>query len=283
VILGQNLEGPIDRAVGVLRIDAAPEQGAEQGEPIACLVNFQTHPVSQASQTSHISADYPGKACEIVESLTETPCMFFQGASGNINASIMEPSFEPARTLGTRLGCEIVRVWETISPQPTVGLRLATIHVDLPRITYGSEENAAALVESLQAEIERLESDGGPAGRLHWANRRLERAQHTLQSWTSGEPLEPVQAELQAWRMGEFALTAAPGEIFNQIGVQVKEGSPFANTFFVGYANDSIGYIPIPEAYPDGGYEVTHASKVDPEAAGILADGCIKLLQKLQA
>ena len=289
VILGQNLDGPIDRAVGVLRIDTPPASSSEQGDPIACLVNFQTHPVSQASQTSHISADYPGKACEVVESLTGAPCMFLQGASGNINASIMEPSYEPARTLGTRLGCEVVRVWETIQPKPVTGLCVTTSHVQLPRMRYGSRENAAALIESLQAEIERLESEDAFAGRLQWAKRRLIKAEQALQSWTTGVPLEPVEAELQAWhiadkaRPGEFALAAAPGEIFNQIGVQVKEGSPFANTFFVGYANDSIGYIPVPEAYADGGYEVTHASQVDPEAAGILANGCLQLLKELQA
>jgi neutral ceramidase len=289
VILGQNPAGPIDRAVGVLRIDTP------DGQPILCLVNFQTHPVSQASQTSHISADYPGKACEIVESLIDAPCTFLQGASGNINASIMEPSYEPARTLGTRLGCEVVRVWETIRPQPIHGLRVATAHVDLPAIRYGSREKAADLVRSLEAEIERYSArqsgfagaagqpENASAGRLLWAKRRLDRAQRALESWTSGVLEEPIRAELQAWRIGEFALVTAPGEIFNEIGVQVKAGSPFDNTFFVSCANDSIGYVPVPEAYEDGGYEVTHASQVDPEGAAILTEGCLRLLRELRA
>ena len=241
-----------------------PYPDSEPGEPIVSVINFATHPVSQASQTSHISADYPGKACEVVEGLTGAPCMFLQGASGNINASIMKPEYEPARTLGTRLGCEVVRVWETIQPKPVTGLRVQSTHVQLPRTRYGSRENAAELVQSLQSEIERHRSEGGSAGRLQWAERRLGRAQSALESWTSGVPLEPVDAELQAWRIGDLALVAAPGEIFTEIGMQVKEGSPFDNTFFVSCANDSIGYIPVPEAYADGGYEVTHASQVDP-------------------
>jgi neutral ceramidase len=283
VILGQNPAGPIDRSVGVLRMDTP------DGEPIVSLVNFQTHPVSQASQTSHISADYPGKACEVVESLTDAPCMFLQGASGNINASIMEPSYEPARTLGTRLGCEVVRLWETIRPQPAHGLRVVMTHVDLPSIRYGSREKAANLVQSLEAEIERYsagtpdQAENAPAGRILWARRRLDRAQRALESWTSGVLQEPIRAELQAWRIGEFSLVTAPGEIFNQIGVQAKGGSPFDNTFFVSCANDSIGYVPVPEAYEDGGYEVTHASQVDPGAAAILTEGCLRLLQQLRA
>jgi len=275
VILGQNPTGPIDRAVGVLRVDT-PE-----GEPIACLVNFQTHPVSQTGKVSHISADYPGKAGEIVKGMTGARCMFLQGASGDINAAIMEPHYEPARTLGTRLGCEIVRVWETIQTGPISGLRVESAPIQFPRIRYGSQDKAQGLVRSLQDDIERLTAESASPGRIIWANRRLEKAQRALESWTTGVPLEPVETELQAWRIGDLALVAAPGEIFNQIGVRVKEGSPFANTFFVGYANDSIGYIPVPEAYADGGYEVDHASQVDPEAAGILIAACLKLVQKL--
>ena len=83
--------------------------------------------------------------------------------------------------------------------------------------------------------------------------------------------------------MGGLALVTAGGEIFTEIGARVKGGSPFPHTFYVGYANDSIGYVPVPEAYAEGGYEVTHASQVDPEAAGILTEGSLRLLAQLAA
>jgi hypothetical protein len=275
VILGRNPSGPIDRAVGVLRIDAP------DGCPLACVVNFQCHPVSQTGTVDHISADFPGKMCEVVETLADVPCLYLQGATGNINASIMKPDYEPARTLGVRLGCEVVRVWETIQPQPVAGLELLSSTVRLPKIRYGSLDNAAALVASLEAEVEQYKANPTSASRLHWAETRLERAQAVLKSWTTGVLEDPIEVELQAWRLGNLALVASPGEIFTQIGVRVKEGSPAADTFFVSCANDSIGYIPIAEAYLDGGYEVTHASKVDPEAAGLLTEGCLSLLHEL--
>ncbi|MBN1581717.1 MAG: hypothetical protein JXA89_13515 [Anaerolineae bacterium] len=276
VILGQNPGGAIDRAVGVLRIDSVG------GTPLACVVNFQTHPVSQGGSVDHISADYPGKMREVVEGLTGAQSLFLQGAAGNINAVIMEPCYESARTLGVRLGCEVVRVWETIVPQAASGIEVQRGSVDLPRTRYGSRENAAALVASLEQEIRELESQDGSKGRLHWANTRLKRAQDALASWTGGVLPEPIRAELQAWRIGTLGIVTTPGEIFTQIGVRVKETSPFADTFFLGHSNDSIGYVPIPEAYPDGGYEVTHASQVAPEAAGTLAEGCLQLLNALE-
>jgi len=277
VILGQNPEGAIDRSVGVLRIDGL------DGTPLACIVNHQTHPVSQTGQVDHISADYPGKMREVVEKLTGATCLFLQGASGNINAVRMEPCYKPARSLGIRLGCEVVRVWEICGNPSTEALRSNEIHVTsrvigFPRTRFGSQENASNLVQSLEKEVQELNQKEGVEGRLRWAQLRLKRAQEALVSWTTGVSQEPVQAEVQAWNIGDFAITTAPAEIFNQIGVQVKDKSPFTHTWFISCTNGSIGYIPIPEAYADGGYEVTHASQVSPEAAGILTRSCLELL-----
>jgi hypothetical protein len=275
VILGRNPGGAIDRSVGVLRIDSV------DGAPLACIVNHQTHPVSQSGQVDHISADYPGRTREVVETLTGATFMFLQGACGNINASIMKPTYESARTLGTRLGCEAVRIWEMIAPGPVQGLAVAGRALQLPAMRYGSEEQARGLVIELENELADLEIMGASEGRIWWAERRLERARSALASWEKGETPAPVESEVQAWRLGQLGLVTAPGEIFNQIGTAVKKGSPFADTFFLSCTNDSIGYVPIPEAYADGGYEVTHASQVDPEAAGILREACLRVLRSV--
>lgn len=287
VILGQNPDGPIDRAVGILQIEAIDED-KDNSTPLACMINFQTHPVSQTGQVAHISADYPGKMREVVEALTGAQCLYLQGASGNINAVRMEPRYEPARSLGMRLGCEVVRLWE-ICKSPTThdlstasGIRATSRIINLPRTRYGSQENAADLVTSLEQEITELKATGGKASRIAWAQTRLSRAKEALESWKTGIPQEPVKAEVQAWCVGELAIVTAPGEIFNQIGVQVKAESPFAHTFFVAHANGSIGYVPVPKAYTDGGYEVTHASQVTAEAAGILTTACLDLLHMLK-
>ncbi len=275
IILGQNPDGPIDRAVGVLRIDTL------NGEPLACIVNFQTHPVSQTWQVDHISADYPGAMRAAVEKLILAPCLFLQGASGDINAVCMEPSYEPARSLGVRLGCEVVRVWETIQPLAASELAVVGQVVDLPRTRYGSPEGAAAVIAETEQEIETLKAEGAFEGLIQWAEKRLAFAREALASWTTGELPAPVKAELQVWRIGDLALVTTPAEVFNEIGVQIKTASPFAHTFFLGYANDSIGYIPVPEAYAEGGYEVVHASQVAPEAAGVLVEACVGLLKSL--
>ena len=58
-------------------------------------------------------------------------------------------------------------------------------------------------------------------------------------------------AEIQAFRIGDAGLVSFPVES----GLKVKRRSPFHTTFCLGLANDAAGYVPIPEAYPEGGYE----------------------------
>jgi neutral ceramidase len=284
-VLGQNPEGPIDREVGVVRIDAL------DGDPIAVLASFATHPVSQSSRMRMISADFPGVACDVVTQLTDSPCLYLQGACGNINSVIgidsrfhpVEPSHEPPRTLGVRLGCEIVRVWETIKPHAVSSLGVTSETVSLPRLNWGSQERAEELVIALEQEVASLQAAEVPnQGRIYWAERRLGRATEALDSWRTGEPLPAVPAELQALRIDDFAYATAPAEVFNEIGVAIKTQSPFSDTFFVGYTNGSIGYVPVPEAYPEGGYEVEFASQVNPGAAGMMTEGCLGLLNGLR-
>ena len=278
IVLGQNPDGPVDGQVGVVRLENT------EGAPIACLVNFACHPVSQSGRMQALSADFPGSMRQVVEDLTGVPCLFLQGACGNINPIRMENDYEPARSLGTRLGCEVVKVWETIETQEITHplLKVVSKTVSLPRYMYGTLPEAEQLAEDLHTQIDRMKAEGRSSGSLWWGELRLKRVNEAIESWKTGEALPEIQAELQAWRLAHLALVTAPAEIFTENGELVKRNSPFEDTFFVGYTNGSIGYVPTREAYPEGGYEVTHACQVDPDAGEIVNAGCLELLQELR-
>jgi hypothetical protein len=97
----------------------------------------------------------------------------------------------------------------------------------------------------------------------------------------TGVPLPSIPAELHAIRFGAAALVTSPGEIFNEIGVAIRQASTIPNTIFAGYTNGSIGYVPVPEAYAEGGYEVTHACRVSPAAAGMIQNTALALLREV--
>jgi neutral ceramidase len=68
--------------------------------------------------------------------------------------------------------------------------------------------------------------------------------------------------------------------VFVAIALNIRRESPFARTMFFGLANDYIGYVPTAEANANAGYEVV-ASRVGPDAAGILEKRTGQLLQSL--
>jgi hypothetical protein len=61
---------------------------------------------------------------------------------------------------------------------------------------------------------------------------------------------------LQAVVLGDIVLVGVPGELFTELGLQIKRRSPFRYTYIVELANDYIGYIPDEEAFNLGGYQV---------------------------
>jgi len=272
-ILGRNPEGAIDREVILVRLDRP------SGEPLACLLNFAAHPVSQTHRGRLISADFPGYARQVVEDLTGARCLFLQGACGNINSVIMEEGLESPRTLGTRLGAAAVAAYETARPIDATPIGVALQQAKLPAKTYGSLEEAQAAVEGLEGEAARARADGNP-GRLWWAEQRLKRAVACRESLRTGKPLPPVAAPAWGLALGEIGLATGPGEIFCEIGMAVKAAGVLPQTLYVSNTNASIGYVPVADAYPEGGYEVESASRVGPAAAAILTRASISVLRR---
>ena len=68
-----------------------------------------------------------------------------------------------------------------------------------------------------------------------------------------------------------------PGEIFVQLGLAIKDGSPFVTTTINELANGSVGYVPTRQAYAQGNYEVVSARCA--EGSGeMLVDSALKQL-----
>ena len=76
-----------------------------------------------------------------------------------------------------------------------------------------------------------------------------------------------IEAEISTITIGDdIALATFPGEFFVEHGLTLKEKSKFAHTFFVGYANGSLGYFPTINACVEGGYGADFGTSVEPGA-----------------
>ena len=91
---------------------------------------------------------------------------------------------------------------------------------------------------------------------------------------------ETVPVPIQAIRIGSVAFVGVPTEPFAQIGATVRERSPAPYTVFAGYTNGSLGYVPTPEAYEQGGYE-PRATPFRAGGSDDLIEGCVSALERL--
>ena len=264
--IGENPEGPVDTEVGVIRFDTS------DGTPIAVVVNYACHPVILGPKSLAISADYPGQTRRVVEQITGAKMLFVQGASGDINPlGGVRDSYENAEWLGTMLAGEVIRVYEELKLEPLRTVKAINTSLRVP-------------LEPLPQEMREQEP---------WADFGKRVDEHRPWPWKvevhEEEGRLSTPAEMQALRLNDAVVVSAPGEVFVEIGQAVKEKSPLANTFFAGYTNGCISYIPMPEAYPQGGYEVQGAylgyrlpAPVSPQTAELMVNTALELIGKLQ-
>jgi hypothetical protein len=89
-----------------------------------------------------------------------------------------------------------------------------------------------------------------------------------------------INWQMQAIRIGPVVLLSIPGEPYTELNARILEQSPFRVTLFSGYSNGGFGYLPVREAYIQGGYEV-EASPFSPDAADIVVEEGINMLKEL--
>ena len=77
-VCGFNPGAPADDTVLVARVTD------ESGKVLATVVNYACHPTTLAWDNTLISPDYVGAMREVVEQATGAPCLFLQGASGEL-------------------------------------------------------------------------------------------------------------------------------------------------------------------------------------------------------
>ena len=281
MVLGRNPDGPVAPYVDVIRVDDAA------GRPLAILCAHACHPVTRASDSYLISADYPGQAQAIVEQVhCGATAMFAQGCSGNINSEPVGGSWEDVRRLGTMLAGEVLKVREEIVTTDDVRLAAAEEMVGLPceRLPELAkiEAELAAAEEKLAAA-----AASGPATSAHTL-RAFRDTWAKLQAMKQrGEELPPYDFPVQGFAVGEVAILGLPGEAFVDYQLHADAVSPFGQTLTLGCTNGSGAYIPTATALGEGGYEVTFtplwwgrlpfAPELEPELQG----GIERLLARL--
>jgi len=224
------------------------------------IANFQCHPHMEG-KTTNISAQVVGTFRDAVESEMDVHCLYWQGAAGNINSKsrIAEENRTSDRIEWGKLLCGYAKqAYDTLSP-------VATGPVKVEEVTYTGKVNHSRdhLVEEAQDVKDYFNkghttSEAGDYGYEKYGIVSIQSASRILANAKLGETKDML---LAAWSFGEIAGVVLPYELFDVSGMQIKDQSPFARTFIVGYAYPAYsGYIPADYAYDIGGYEVDNST-----------------------
>lgn len=222
ISLGLNPDGPVDRQIGLIRIDRAGSDARRP--PIALIANYAMHGTVLGGRWMQISGDAQGTVAEYVEKKIGAPMLYINGAAGNI-----APIY-------------------TTQNDPRAG------HLTEFNVLLGDKIVAAnrAMLAST-AEV-----------RLRSAEKVLETQRRYDLGWNQelapygkpdagGAPM--VRVPLRFLKINDTLIWAGPVEMFCEIALRVRAAAPFANTFFFGYTNGWLGYLPTKAAFAEGGYE----------------------------
>jgi Neutral/alkaline non-lysosomal ceramidase, N-terminal len=240
--IGLNPDGPVDRRVGLLRIEY------EDGSPMALIANYPIHGTVLGGESLEISGDAPGIVSEYVEEKTGVPLLFINGALGNlapIYSVYPDPKSGHLGQFRVLLGDKILEANSKISA--------TTNEVEL---------NAGSLI------LETPRKEG-----LGWAP---DIKKYTR---TGKDSVNLIRLPIQFLKINnDIAIWSAPLELFCEISNEIRASSSFPFTFYYGLTNGWLGYF-LPESeFKYGGYETT-VTPYTPAAARELTEAVGNYLQ----
>ncbi|WP_397569414.1 hypothetical protein [Schlesneria sp. T3-172] len=292
-VCGFNPGGVTDDTVLIGRV------ADEQGGLIATVVNYACHPTTLAWENTLISPDYLGAMREVVERATNVPCLFLQGASGDLGPQeSYVGDVEIADRNGRQLGHAALATLETL---PKAGYRFTYTGPVLSGATLGTwkytaesaEQQAPKSLWAFQCDTvplkyrndlpsrEGLEQDDVryraeekqalEAGDAEQARKSRAMIERTTRSLLRIAPLPPGDAypyPVISWRIGDAVWLALDGEHYNVLQRELRSRFPGVPLMIGTIANGSkVWYLPPASSYGLGLYQ---------EEASILAKGCLE-------
>lgn len=258
--------GPVDPDIAVALFESA------EGKPLATYVNYALH-LDTVGGTEW-SADYPYTLSQILGGVKGNGMltMFTIGCAGNINhidTSTKRPQkgHEEAARIGTVLAGEVLKTLTRLTPVDDGALKTRSERIQLKPATVTA------------AEVDRAKTIAAKVGTPDnpkfldtvFAFKTLDAEARKGQAYDT---------DIQVIALGkQVAWVSLPGEVFVELGMAIKQASPFPNTIVVELAHGPTTYIPNRAAFPQGNYEVV-SSRCEVGSGEHLVETAVKLLKE---
>lgn len=206
----------------------------QSGGPLVRMVHFAAHPVWFPTSDLRYSPDWPGVMCRTLEKETGAPCLFLQGAEGDLSPRLPEGAPWPEKPNYERFGRVMAQKAKSLASQ-TQKLSKCTISaksekIRLPvRIDPSNPFTKMTLGRAFYPELIRHYETEYRGGALTT----------TLEVATLGPDL---------------SLVGIAGEPFCEHALKLQERWGVSPVLTMGCCNDYHQYFPTLQALPKGGY-----------------------------
>jgi hypothetical protein len=251
------------------------------GKPVALLANYSLHYVGGVPK-NHISADYFAVFADRIQVLLnadrqEPPFVgiMSNGTSGDVNnidfskPAEKNPPYGKIKIVADDVAREVFRVYKTIQYHDWVPLKAAQ-----EELTLKVRKPDQKMIDRANMVLSRPES--APVVHRHervYASRQLRMLEYP----------DNVDVILQTFRIGDLGVAAIPFETFAEIGLEIKDRSPFKSTFTIELANGYYGYLPTPAQHKLGGYETwLSTNRVEVEASDKITSRLLDLFESIK-
>lgn len=242
-------EQGIDDTVRVVRFDTVV------GEQLGALVNFGCHALCSDDRYGDITADYPQHVAAVFRKVAGIPVVFTQGSIGE-QIPVEAEGAHSARRIGNALGAQALYIFEQIAPRETPAMRIHTSEATVPARLVAEEPTAMQF------------------------DRRNSRARYRRYLYERYHANPSIAYPIRVVAFGEeLAIVGLPGEIFHETVLAIQNASPFAHTIVLSRASREVGYVPVPDAFAQGGMEPALTS-LTPASEPIIRRDAIDQLQR---
>lgn len=269
--------GPVDPEIRFLSVRS------RDGRPIALLANYSLHYVGGVP-SGEVSADYFGYfATFIAERLGAAGVwppfvgILSNGTSGDINnidfrkSSAETPkygAYEKMQEVAAKVASRVAEAHQSVAFHDWVPLSASLKHLPLA---------VRKPTEGMRAHFARVLAEDEGRGD------RRERIYAERLALLEDAP-DNVAVPLQTLRIGPLGIAAIPFEVFAETGLEIKDRSPFDDSFTIELANGSYGYLPTPGQHELGGYETWLGTNfVEYEASTKIVDELLRMFEALKA
>lgn len=216
-------DAPVDRELLVLHVEDA------NGKAIANAVNFAAHPTTLPASLMRFSPDFPGAMAKHVEAATGAPCLFLQGAAGDLSPNTT-PAAPDGDRFGRLLGDNVLSLLKDVRVEKQgTGL-----------VARREELRFKAMLDVRNPFVRGLLGDAFFPELIGFFEREY------------ADGVKPsVSSAVLDGRVGFVGLS---GEFFCEHSLGLKRRARLPHVFVFGYCNDYHQYFPTVQAVSEGGY-----------------------------